>query len=334
MSKTTSFNANGKFIVLYNNPNERARSEEISLQILDLLFVKYYVVNSVIAYGTDAFSYDIYTGYPYQSSTSECGKMNAPMIGKCQHGKFTQPELTKTMLKVNKVPNRMERCTFNLCARIQEPFINEGCNDGLELQIVHIIQQEMGFDINITCTTMDRGEPTEDGGWSNLLGEIRKDSCDIIAGAFFPDYEVHREFASTGFYLQDYYTFYVQLAPFEARWKGLVTIFKEYTWCAFGVVLFLSWGFWNLLGNCSNEPAPHSQLALTFLNVFSVSLGVTANNRPTQSSLRIFFNILSLYALTITTIYTSKLMTVFTHPAYDHQIDSLQELIDGGLKIG
>ncbi|CAO1435958.1 unnamed protein product [Diamesa serratosioi] len=334
LSKITSFNANGKFLILYNNPTDRARSTELSLQMLELLFVKYNVVNGVIAYGSDAFSYDIYTGDPYHSRTNECGKMKALKIGKCQYGAFTHPALTKSMLKVNKVPNHMERCTFNLCARVQEPFINEDCNDGLEIQIIHFLQQEMGFDINISCSTLERGEPTDDGSWSDLLGKVSRDSCDIIAGAFFPDHEVHRDFAPTEFYLQDYYTFYVQLAPFEARWKGLVTIFKENTWYAFGVVLLVSWGFWYILGYCSNEPAQHSQLVLTFLNVLSVSLGVSANNRPTQFSLRVFFIILSLYALTITTIYTSKLITVFTHPAYDHQVDSLEELVAAGYPIG
>ncbi|CAO1435968.1 unnamed protein product [Diamesa serratosioi] len=331
LSKITSFNANGKFLILFNNPTDRARSTELSLQMLELLFVKYNVVNGVIAYGSDAFSYDIYTGDPYHN---ECGKMQALKIGKCQYGAFTHAELTKSMLKVNKVPNHMERCTFNLCARVQEPFINEDCNDGLEIQIIHFLQEEMGFNINISCSTMERGEPTDNGSWSDLLGKVRKDTCDIIAGAFFPDHEVHRDFATTEFYLQDYYTFYVQLAPFEARWKGLVTIFKENTWYAFGVVLLVSWGFWNVLGYCSNEPAQHSQFVLTFLNVLSVSLGVSANNRPTLSSLRVFFNILSLYALTITTIYTSKLMTVFTYPAYDHQVDSLEELVAAGYPIG
>lgn len=334
LSSKTSFNANGKFLILYNNPNDRGSSNELSLRILDLLFVKYNAVNGVIAFASDAFSYDIYTGDPYHSKTNECGKMKVLNIGKCQYGAFTHPQLTKSMLKVNKVPDRMERCTFNLCARVQEPFVNEECNDGLEIQIIHILQAEMGFDINITCSTLERGEPLEDGSWSDLLGKVRADSCDIIAGAFFPDPEVHRDFASTEFYLQDYYTFYVQLAPFEARWKGLVTIFKENTWYAFGVVLLVSWGFWYLLGYCSNEPAQHSQMVLTFLNVFSVSLGVSANNRPTQFSLRIFFIILSLYALTLTTIYTSKLITVFTNPAYEHQIDSLEELVTAGFPIG
>lgn len=334
LSRTTSFNVNGKFLILYNNPNDRASSKEISLQILDLLFVKYNAVNGVVAYGSDAFTYDIYTGDPYHSDTSQCGNMKVLKIGKCQYGAFEHPEMTKTMLKVSKVPNRMESCTFSLCARVQEPFINEECKDGLEIQIIHLLQDEMGFDINITCSNLERGEPMGDGSWSDLLGEVRQDSCDIIAGAFFPDPEVHLDFAPTEFYLQDYYTFYVQLAPFEARWKGLVTIFKIKTWYAFGVVLLVSWGFWYLLGYCSHEPAQHSQLMLTFLNVFSISLGVSANNRPTQFPLRVFFIMLALYALTITTIYTSKLITVFTHPAYEHQIDSLEELVAAGFPIG
>lgn len=70
------------------------------------------------------------------------------------------------------------------------------------------------------------------------------------------------------------------------------------------------------------------------MNVLAVSIGVSANNRPSYSPLRMFFSILALYALTITAIYTSKLITVFTNPKYGHQIDSIEELLEIGLPIG
>jgi hypothetical protein len=298
------------------------------------LFTKYRAVNVVVLYAADAFSYDIYTSDPYHGSEVECGKMNALHIGKCANGKLVDRKSTKKHLMADKVPTEMHQCTFTFCARVQEPFVNEGCENGLEIQIMHFLQEEMGFKIITTCSELDRGEPNEDGSWSDLLGEVRDDACDIIAGAFFPDHEVHAEFAATEFYLQDFYTFYVQKAKLEPRWKGLITIFKIKAWTAFGVVLVVSWIFWYILGIISGEPRQHRQFFLVFLNVFAVSLGVSANNRPIYSPLRVFFSILALYALTITAIYTSKLITVFTHPKFDYQIDSLEELLKTGLPIG
>lgn len=288
----------------------------------------------VVLYAVDAFSYDIYTSDPYHGSKVDCGKMKALHIGKCMNGKIVDNQVTKQHLMADKIPSEIRECTFNFCARVQEPFVNEGCKDGLEIIIMQMLQAEMGFQINITCSELDRGEPDENGKWSDLLGEVRDDACDIIAGAFFPDHEVHADFAATEFYLQDFYTFYVQKAGLEPRWIGLVTIFKIRAWTAFGVVLVVSWIFWFVLGRISGESNHHGQVALTFMNVLAVSLGVSANNRPVNSPLRVFFSILALYALTITAIYTSKLITVFTNPKYSHQINSIEEILESGMPIG
>lgn len=334
ISFTPSFNEEGKFLILVHNPAQRDGGRFVAWDILNTLFVKHRAVNVVVLYASDAFSYDIYTGDPYHGNAVECGKMKTLNIGKCSQGRIVDPEFTNERLMANKVPSEMKHCTFNFCARVQEPFVNEGCQDGLEIQIMHFLQKEMGFKINTTCSTLDRGEPNEDGGWSDLLGEVRRDSCDIIAGGFFPDHEVHADFAATEFYLQDFYTFYVQKAALAPRWEGLVKIFKIKAWAATGVVLIVSWISWFILGVVSREPHQHHQLVLTFMNVLAVTLGVSANNRPIYSPLRVFFSMLALYALTITAIYTSKLITVFTNPKYSYQIDSIEELLETELSIG
>lgn len=53
---------------------------------------------------------------------------------------------------------------------------------------------------------MDRGEPMDNGTWSDLLGMLRRDECDFVVGGFFPDNEVHYDFGVTGAYFQDSYT--------------------------------------------------------------------------------------------------------------------------------
>lgn len=335
ISRTPSFNEEGKFLIIFNNPETRLGGKKISLTILENLFVEYRTVNVVIAFASDAFGYELFTGDPYHGSEDlACGRMKALRIGKCKFGQFDNEFYTEKLLSIDKVPDEMHDCQFTLCARVQEPFVNEGCQDGLEIQIIHFLQEEMGFNIKTTCSELDRGEPNGDGTWSDLLGQMRNDSCDIIVGAFFPDHEVHADFAATEFYLQDYYTFYVKTADVEPRWKGLMTIFKIKAWCAFGVVLLVSWIFWLLLGIISHEPHQHRQIILTFMNVFAVSLGVSANNRPHLSSLRAFFVVLALYALTITSIYTSKLISVFTNPKLDYQIDSIEEILELDMLIG
>lgn len=328
-----SFNEEAKFLILYNNIENRENGNNFSHVILQNLFVNYRAVNVVILHASDAFEYDIYTADPFRDQIN-CGKIKPDVIGRCENGRLVNFNFTRQHLKVDKVPDTMENCTFHFCARVQEPFVNEGCQSGLEILILQFLQNVLRINIDVKCSNLDRGELTEDGLWSGLLGAVRKDACDIIAGAFFPDHEVHADFASTEFYLQDFYTFFVRKADFAPRWIGLIKIFKIRAWTAFGVVLIVSWIFWWIMGNMSKESSPHRQLLLTLINVVAVSLSVSANNRPVLNPLRVFFAFFALYALTITAIYTSKLIIVFTHPVLGYQINTIEEILMNNFSIG
>lgn len=62
--------------------------------------------------------------------------------------------------------------------------------------------------------------------------------------------------------------------------------------------------------------------------------GVSTNNRPNYLTLRVFFGFLTLFALNVNTIYTSKLITVFTGSVRDHQINTIEEILEKKLPIG
>lgn len=127
---------------------------------------------------------------------------------------------------------------------------------------------------------------------------------------------------------------YVFIAPLQPPWLGLITIFEPLTWLTFVLVFILSSLTWFFLGRTMPECSQHKQYPLCTLNSWAVFLCVSANNRPEWSPLRIFFVILTLFAMNVTTIYTSKLINVFTHPAYENQIDTIDEIVQSQLPIG
>lgn len=73
--------------------------------------------------------------------------MKSILIGTCENGLFENFVRTKLMANMPKVPDRMDACTFHFCARVAEPFINENCTTGLELSVVNIFQEVMGFQV-------------------------------------------------------------------------------------------------------------------------------------------------------------------------------------------
>lgn len=159
-------------------------------------------------------------------------------------------------------------------------------------------------------------------------------TCDIVVGGIYPDNEIHADFDVTLPYLSDSFTWFVHLATLRDPWKGLIVIFKTETWLLLNCILIVSGLCWYFFGKTMPEKIQHKQLPLCMLNAWSVFIGLAANNFPTQTPLRIFFITLAIYSLNVITIYTSKLITVFTQPAYNNQLETIQDIIDKGLPIG
>lgn len=115
---------------------------------------------------------------------------------------------------------------------------------------------------------------------------------------------------------------------------AMLVIFNYTTWIVLCLTLILSAATWYFFGCVTREKRSHKQTILCSLNSFAVFLGVSANNRPELGSLRIFFVAIALCGINVTTIYTSKLIRVFTHPTLEDQIDTIQEVVDSHLPIG
>ncbi|XP_065084053.1 uncharacterized protein Ir60a [Ochlerotatus camptorhynchus] len=335
ISSAYAFNPRGKFIMLYNNPNDRDNEDRFALEALNFMFIQHHSVNVLMAFAVDLMTYNVYTGDPYHGTRKDCGVMKTLKVATVVNGTFRNAGQAIKSIKMPKVPAEMESCIFKLCTRVASPFINEGCETGLELQIMQLLQESMKFNVEISCSTMERGELMDDNiTWSDLLGKLRADECDIIAGSFYPDYDVHMDFAGTSLYLQDYYTWFVILAGLESRWKVLLGIFEIATWELILVILLISSGTWFLIGLSLPEVQAHKQLSTCFLNTWCVFLGVSTNNRPMYNSLRIFFMALALYGMNLTTIYTSQLINFFTSPPRKYQIDSIEEILAENFQIG
>lgn len=193
----------------------------------------------------------------------------------------------------------------------------------------------------VTCSLQERGDREPNSSWSGLLADLVDKDCDLLVGGFFPDNDVHVDFAVTTTYMQDSYTWYVFVAQLQEPWRGLIAIFEPLTWLLFVLLLGVASAAWLFFGSCNASPLPaerepiaHRRPALVCLNTWSVFLSVSANNRPEQTPLRIFFIMLALYGLNVTTIYTSNLITMFTDPRHDHQLDSIDEIIEAEMPLG
>ncbi|KAG4072604.1 hypothetical protein HA402_004693 [Bradysia odoriphaga] len=316
--KSPSWNPGARFLVLFNNPDVRIDANgyngvDIASKLFDLLYNRFNVARAVILYAS--------------------GSLKPILIDVCDNGILKHTELTKISIRASRVPEKVPACTFNFCTRESEPYIEENCTSGLEIVILRTIQDIMKFQTNIICSSLPRGD-MHNGSWTGLLGLVRDDQCDFIFGGIFPDNDVHEDFGHTSSYFEDTYTWYIYFAPLRPRWKGLIEIFQSETWLLLIGTLFIAALSWFVFGKAMAETNSHKKLVLCVMNSLAVILGISSNNRPDYTPLRIFFILLALYGLNVTTIYTSKLITVFTEPAHEQQITTIQEILKARIPIG
>ncbi|XP_059608172.1 uncharacterized protein LOC132256010 [Phlebotomus argentipes] len=336
LRKTITWNSKGKFLILFNSARTLAMDENLTKFVEAFfreLYDKFDISNVMYAYSTGLMTYQFFRSKLFQrSDDGKCALVIAQALDTCSEGKIpTQQLLLQQSLETTAMT--LNDCHLKLCCTVAPPFVDEGCATGVEITMMHIIQTRMQFDMEVVCTNMARGE-VEDGTATDLLAELVDRKCDMLVGAFFPDNDLV-DFGQSVPYLADSYTWYVPLAEPRAAWKGLIVIFLPTTWLLLIFSLICSGTVWFVLGRQSPREDQHHKLPiLCLLNAWQVLLGISANNRPRFIPLRIIFLSLALYALNIGTIYTSKLITVFTTTVYDEQIDSPEDIIASGLPYG
>lgn len=73
ISQTAAFNPSGKYLILYNDPDERFNSDHLAFGVLNMMFISHHCVNVVFAFGIDITRYILYTGDPYHGDQKTCG---------------------------------------------------------------------------------------------------------------------------------------------------------------------------------------------------------------------------------------------------------------------
>lgn len=75
------------------------------------------------------------------------GSLQPILLDVCQNGSLKQQQLTKKWLSAPKIPKILPDCTFKFCARVAEPYINPGCENGLEIDIINVLQDKLEFKV-------------------------------------------------------------------------------------------------------------------------------------------------------------------------------------------
>lgn len=75
------------------------------------------------------------------------GSLDPELVGQCNDGRLVNDGETEKHLKMSIVPEHMNGCTFNFCTRVTEPYMEPECQNGLEVEMMNIMQGALQFKV-------------------------------------------------------------------------------------------------------------------------------------------------------------------------------------------
>lgn len=336
--RSRSWNPFAKFIILLFNfaKNDKINIEYVE-KVLSCLF-KYNAINIIIAVpqannfrNAIIYSWKPYDPPKYCGYFNETAKNRLVVQNMCERGVL---KYDKDIFD-NKIPRDMNGCVIEIIALLRQPFISDDPNEAsIEKMMINEMLRRYKMEARYHFVRGIRGERERVGEWNGALKKLASKRGHLLLGGIFPDFDVHEDFETTVTYLADAYTWVVPRANKLAAWKALIIIFKKFVWLTVILGFFICGITWKIIGKLSGDSEYNSSLGHCLLNTWITILGFVAYLHPAKESLRVFFVFLNMYCILFLTAYQTKLFEVLTKPSYEYQMQTVEELIESGLKFG
>jgi len=121
--------------------------------------------------------------------------------------------------------------------------------------------------------------------------------------------------------------------------EKVLTNFSLSVWLTMGLVLLLTTAVFWCAGNgpyrsVCNETHTYRSLSNCFHNAWAIFVGVSVPQRPTNSSLRVFFFLYVCFCFVISTVFQSFFVSYLVETKYEEKLETLEELLDSDVVYG
>jgi hypothetical protein len=343
---------------------KRAEVEKANAQIFAEFWL-HNVVDVVLVQSTNFFeksvpvdrgtpTLEVYTWFPY-SPSGQCGQVS--------HGVLLDIWVTKNgvgnflhniSLFPPKIPKYLPGCRIRISTFESEPVVMypwHSENDtvlyrgGLEIRILQMIQKATNISTVFRHAPSDGkwGILLENGSWTGVLREVIEGISDMAFGAVYYRCHISSDVIEcTTPYIFDETLWYVPCAQPNPRWTSLSRVFKPSLWLGFIlgyiIVSVLIWAIVkasNVVATVGNEILTYTNLTKCFLNLWAVILKISSTEDiPQNTVVRVVFLLWVVYSLAVNTVYQTFLTSYMVDPGQQHQISSVDELLDSRLDYG
>jgi hypothetical protein len=346
-----TWNSRACFLIVVDKilPDPRHTADEILKEVAEF---KVFNVIVVIPSKDGLRALDIYTWFPYELPSGQCGNLKKSVIldqwimeGK---GRF----LRNVSLFPPKIPSDFGGCKITAALVPQKPFVmslnreeeKENItvyNEGSDLRLLIFVAEVMNMSVTFTPPVNLREiwpVKLENGSWTGVLGEVFDNVADVAFSGLSINLERFIYFDVTKVYYFSGLLWIVPCAEQFERWNSITRVFSASLWLFIFIMIILSAGFMYSISRCRpqfiEEIDPYRTISNCFYNVWAISLGISLPKMPVTDHLKIFFVTLVWYCLAINTVFQAFATSYLVDPGFHKQISSLEDLLASGVEYG
>jgi ABC-type amino acid transport substrate-binding protein len=350
-SYRNSWNSRARFVILVDEtlPDPSHVAEGILKEV-----EHFKIFNVVVVIPSDGLfrALDIYTWFPYELPSGQCGKFKKPVVLDHWIMEGKGRPLRNVSLFPPKIPHNFGGCKITASIIPGKPFVmslNKKANnknisvydEGSDIRLFLFIAVVMNLSRTFTpSVNMKEIWPVKlaNGSWTGALGEVFDKKSDIAFSGLSINLERYIYFDVTKVYYFSGLLWVVPCAESLERVTSISRVFSASLWLLTLIMIILSAGFMysvsTSLPKFIEEADQYRTISNCFYNVWATFLGISVPKMPVTDHLKIFFVMLVWYSLAINIVFQAFATSYLIEPGFQKQITSLEDLIESGIDYG
>jgi hypothetical protein len=350
-SYPNAWNSRAYFIIIVDEilPEPGHTAQQIFKQ---LLHFKVFNVIVLIPSRGGLRTLDVYTWFPYQPPSGQCGEVKGTVIVDQWIMEGRGQFLRHVSLFPPKIPLNLHGCNITAAAVPQEPFVmastrgkgdgnvtthDEGTDMRLFLFIAEVMNMSVAFRFPQNTKEIWPVK-LENGSWTGVLGDLIDKKADVAFCGLTINLDKLTYFDATHVYYFYGLLWIVPCAEPFHQWTSITRVFSAPMWLLLFIFILISAGLIYCLSNYHKniivDVGPYRTMSDCFYNVWAVFLGVSVTKMPVTDHLKVYFIMLVWYCLAVNTVFQAYVTSYIVQPEYHKQIDSVEDLISSGIEYG
>jgi ABC-type amino acid transport substrate-binding protein len=346
-----SWNSHARFVILFDEilPDPSHAAERVLKEV-----EHFKIFNVVVVIPSNGLfpALDIYTWFPYELPSGQCGIFKKPVFLDHWIMEGKGRPLRNVSLFPQKIPHNFGGCKITASIIPRKAFAmssnktankeNISVNDeGSDIKLFLFIAEAINLSGTFTPSVNIKDiwpVKLANGSWTGALGEVFDKKSDIAFAGMSINVERYTYFDVTKVYYFSGLLWVVPCAEPLERVTSVSRVFSASIWLLTLITIILSAGFMysvsTWLPKFIKEADQYRTISNCFYNVWATFLGISVPKMPVTDHLKIFFVMLVWFSLAISTVFQAFATSYLIDPGFQKQITSLEDLIESGIDYG